>query len=176
VAVKKSGRGGKRPGAGRPRTKPIPPPAAPRIPWEKIRTAARTGAPEEEIIVGLELPQGALDDPASLLRFREEIAKGHAAYKLELRQMIRSRGLKGRLKDNEVAGSVNALGLQARNILDWDKQIPAQETEPDLGTARERLKVLLSKAAKARSDIEGKIVTVLDLLVREAEAPQEQTT
>jgi hypothetical protein len=174
VAGAKGRSGGRRAGAGGPRKRPPRPKAAAALPWQKISAAARSGAPEEEIITGLQLPNGALDDPSNLLRFRDEIAKGHAAYKLELRQTIRARGLKSRVRENEVAGSVNALGLQARNVLDWDKQIPGQETEPDLGTARERIKDLLAKAAKARSEIEGKVVTVLDLLAREAETPQEQ--
>ncbi len=41
--------------------------------------------------------------------------------------------------------SVNALSLRARNYLDWDKLPAAQKVEPDLGTARRRLKDLLVK-------------------------------
>jgi hypothetical protein len=68
------------------------------------------------------------------------------------------------------AGSVNALALQARNYLDFDKQIPAQETEPDLGTARQRLEDLGEKMAGAASEREGKTVTLAMLLEREVRA------
>jgi len=130
-----------------------------------VREAASFGSPEETIIRGLDIPESALLNQAELARFRREIAIGHAKYELELRRAIRSRGQ----KSGRWAGSVNALALQARNILDWDKQIPAQETEPDLGTARQRLRDLFALLAKSRSETEGRPVTVLELLHREAE-------
>lgn len=112
----------------------------------------------------LVIVDAALEDPAQLARFREEISIGHARYQLELREQIKRRGN----RSTRNAGSVNALALQARNILDWDRQIPAQEPEPDLGTARQRLRDLFGRLAAARSDIEGKRVDVIELLYREA--------
>jgi len=157
--------GGKRPGAGRPRSRPAPAPKPSRpIPWAAVREAATAGATEQEIVRAFEIPDAALSAPAILTRFRDEIARGHARQAVDLRTEIQRRGR----RTTRGAGSVNALSLQARNILDWDKQLPAQETEPDLGTARQRLKDLFVKLAQARSEIEGKKVTVLELLHREA--------
>ena len=101
-----------------------------------------------------------------LTEFRSELAACHARYAVELRQEIRRRGK----RSAKNAGSVNALALQARNVLDWDRQLPNQETEPDLGTARQRLRDLFVQLARARSEVEGRTVTVLDLLHREAQA------
>lgn len=162
------GRSGGKRGGGRPRKAPqasLPPKP---VPWERVRAAAEAGATETEIVRALEIADEALSDPVVLARFRDELARGHARYAIELRQTIRRRGQ----RTTETAGSVNALSLQARNILDWDKQLPAQETEPDLGTARQRLRDLFVKLAENRSEIEGKAVTVLQLLHREAHADQ----
>jgi hypothetical protein len=131
-----------------------------------VRAAAIAGAVEEEILRGLQISEAALADPATLTRFRDEIAQGHARYKLELRVAIKKRSL----RTSENAGSVNALALQARNILDWDKQLPAQEAQPDLGTARQRLRDLFVKLAEARSELEGRKVTAAELLHREAQS------
>ena len=144
-------------------------PAAPTgggLPWEEIRAAASTGAPLETIVRALRITESALSDAATLATLREELAAGHAIYELELRKTIRNRGLVSKRN----AGSVNALSLQARNILEWDRQIPTQETEPDLGTARQRLRDLFVKLAQSRSEIEGRPVTPLELLHREAQA------
>jgi hypothetical protein len=152
--------GGRRARAGRPAGGP-----APAIDWSAVHAAARTGAPEQTIIKALEIPEAAIADPAVLTRFRQMIARAHAAYELELRGEIRNRGLRTRRN----SGSVNALSLQARNVLDWDKQLPAQESEPDLTTARQRLRDLFTRLAENRSQVEGRKVTVLELLHREAQ-------
>jgi hypothetical protein len=174
VAGAKGRSGGRRPGAGRPRSpgKPAPPPRPPVPPinWKAVREAADAGADEREIIRGLGIPDEALQDPATLAQLRAEITAGHARQKLELRRTIRNRGLKT-LKG---AGSVNALALQARNVLEWDKELPTQEVEPDLGTARQRLRDLLVKLAQARTEVEGRKVTPLELLHREAQADRSQ--
>lgn len=166
-------RGGRRPRAGRPATKPKPPVVVelPERVWREVREAAAAGTPERTIIKALGIPELLLEDAVALLRFREEVGKGHALYELELRKTIRKRGL----KSTKAAGSVNALALQARNILDWDKQIPTQEVEPDLGTSRQRLRDLFVKLAAARSEIEGRKVTPLELLHREAHADQAES-
>jgi hypothetical protein len=166
VAGTKGRGGGKRPGAGRPRTKAPAPPKRPKsdIPWAAVRDAAQAGATEQEIVRAFEISDASLSDPAILTRFRDEIARGHARQAVDLRVEIQRRGK----RTARGSGSVNALSLQARNILDWDKQIPAQDVEPDLGTARQRLRDLFVKLAQARSEIEGKRVTALELLHREA--------
>jgi hypothetical protein len=133
-----------------------------------IREAAAAGATEAEILKAYRIEETALGDPATLARFRTELEGGLARYKIGLRMSIKDRGNRTR----RGAGSVNALALQARNYLDFDKQLPAQESEPDLGTARQRIKDLVVKLALARSDIEGKRVTPLELLSREAGAVQ----
>jgi hypothetical protein len=176
VAGAKKRSGGHRGGAGRPGRangprKPVQTSAqaprieAPRIDWRAVTDNADAGATEQEIVRGLGISDEALADPIVLARFRAEINAGHARYQLELRKSIRRRGL----KTTKAAGSVNALALQARNILDWDKQLPSQETEPDLGTARQRLRDLFVKLAESRSDIEGRKVTALELLHRLAQ-------
>jgi hypothetical protein len=172
VAGAKKRSGGRRGGSGRPgrakgARKPLQTSAKPpKVDWRAVRENADAGATEQAIVRGLGIPDEALADPVVLTRFRAEISAGHGRYELELRKAIRKRGL----KTTKAAGSVNALALQARNILDWDKQLPAQETEPDLGTARQRLRDLFVKLAEARSDIEGRTVTPLELLYREAQA------
>ena len=171
MAGKRKASGGPRTGAGRPPKKlkaapPAPKPAPPPIDWRSVSEAAEAGADETEIIRALGISELALEDPANLTRFRDDIARGHARYKLELRKIIKARGQ----KTTRSAGSVNALALQARNLLDWDKQIPTQEVEPDLGTARQRLRDLFVKLALARSEVEGRTVTALELLHREAQA------
>jgi hypothetical protein len=158
VAGTKGRGGGKQAGAGRPKVRPE------KLPWKLIEAAAQAGATELEIVRAYGITEAALSDPAILARFREELSRGHARQALGLRIQIQRRGT----KTTEGSGSVNALALQARNILDWDKQLPAQETEPDLGTARQRLKDSLEKLALARSEIEGKKVTVLELIRRES--------
>lgn len=161
-------RGGARQGAGRPRKHPAKPRPRYKLPLAAIRAAAEAGATESEIVRAHRIPDEALSDPAMLTQFRDELSDGHARYALELRKSIKRRGL----RTTKGAGSVNALALQARNILDWDKQLPAQETEPDLGTARQRLRDLLVRLAENRSEIEGRKVTVLELLHREAMADE----
>lgn len=158
------GRGGKRAGAGRPQTKPK------QLPWKLIREAAAAGADEGVIVRALGIPDVLLEDAANLTQFRDEIARGLAIYKLELHKTIKQRGR----KTTKSAGSVNALALQARNVLEWDKQLPTQEVEPDLGTSRQRLRDLLTKLAQSRTEIEGQTVTALELLHREAEADRQQ--
>ncbi len=153
-AKSKKQRGGERAGAGRP--------AAGEIPWKKVQEHAEDGAPEAEIIRGLAIPEAALQDPAVLARFRAAIDAGHGRYKLALRRSINRRGQ----RTTDKAGSVNALALQARNVLDWDKQLPTQEAEPDLTTARQRLRDILERLAKARTQVEGKPVTLVELLAR----------
>lgn len=171
MAGTKGHSGGLRPGGerGRPRKHPPKPAPAPRLPWNLIREAAEAGADESEIVRALEISESALEDQVALARFRDVLAVGRARYLLELRKTIKMRGI----RTTKSAGSVNALSLQARNHLDWDKQLPAQEVEPDLGTARQRLKDLLVKLAESRSEIEGKRVTPLALLQREAHAVEE---
>jgi hypothetical protein len=131
-----------------------------------IRAAAEAGSEENEIVRALRIPDSVLADPAVLTEFRGELAAAHARYAVELRQEIRRRGK----RSTKNAGSVNALALQARNVLDWDRELPNQETEPDLGTARQRLRDLFVQLARARSEVEGRTVTVLELLYREAQA------
>jgi len=167
MSGKKGRSGGLRPGGekGRPR-KPARERKPASLPWKKIQEAAASGAEEPEIVRGLEISEASLQNQVTLARFRDVIAVGRARFLLELRRTIKARGL----RTNKGAGSVNALALQARNYLDFDKLLPSQETEPDLGTSRQRLKDLLVRAAESRSEIEGKRVTPLELLDREARA------
>lgn len=137
-----------------------------------IRAAAEAGANETEIIRALGLPDALLADAGVLTKFRAEIVSGHARYAIDLRQQIRRRGL----RTSNTSGSVNALALQARNILDWDKLLPAQESEPDIATARQRLRDLFVKLAQSTSEVEGRTVTALELLHREAQRAEPEKT
>ena len=150
-------------GVGRPRVGRPRKPRKTTVPWKRVLEAAKAGAQENEIVSAMGL-EPMLADQTLLTRFRDELARGHASYRLQLRTAIKRRGL----RSWERSGSVNALALQARNILEWDKQIPTQEMEPDLGTARQRLRDLLVKLAEARTKIEGRRVTPLALLYHEA--------
>ncbi len=110
-----------------------------------------------------------LDEPAlvaagALEKFKRIVEVGHARDRVTLRAEIKSRMLKTRKN----AGSVNAMQLCARNKLGWDRQAFGQAEEPDLSTARERLRQTLLKLATQRSQIEGQTVTPCDLLYREA--------
>jgi len=131
-----------------------------------IREAAAAGSTEAEICKAYQIEESALAEPITLARFRLELESGLARYKIALRMAIKDRGNRTR----RGAGSVNALALQARNHLDFDKQIPAQETEPDLGTARQRLADLGAKLAAAASEREGRTVTLATLIEREVRA------
>ena len=166
MAGRKQHSGGARHGTGRPRGKPKPSPPPPALPWVAIRDAAAAGATEAEILKAYGIDEGQLADPVMLARFRQELETGLARYKIALRMAIKDRGNRTR----RGAGSVNALALQARNHLDFDKLIPAQETEPDLGTARQRLADLGAKMASAVSEREGRTVTLAMLLEREVRA------
>ena len=167
-----SARGGPRPGAGRPEQEAAIGQWTPAtgIPWDAVRAAAEVGATEAEIVRALGIPGAALDDSASLARFREEIARGGGVLRLRLRARIDARGR----KTSRTSGSVNALSLQARNHLDWDKLLPSQETEPDLSTARPRLRDLVVRLAAAQSETYGRTISPLELLAREAGLPIER--
>lgn len=152
-------RGGARPGSGRP-------PAPKGLDWAAVRRYAETHAPEAEIRTALEITDAQLG-PAETERLRNEIAKGHAVYRLKLREEIARRGRKTRSDGTD--GSVNALALQARNTLDWDKQVPTQEVPPDLGTARQRLGDLILRLAQHASSVEGRRVSPLEIVHRESQ-------
>jgi hypothetical protein len=150
---------------GRPR-KPKAPPASRELPWFEIREAAAAGATEVEVVKAFGITEADLADQAALALFRKAMEVGYARFKIELRKTIRERSLRTR----RGAGSVNAQALQAREHLGYDSQKPAQETEPDLGTARQRLEDLGEKLAGAASEREGKTVTLAMLLQREVRA------
>lgn len=157
--------GGARAGAGRPpSTKPPTDAGVSAIPWQLVQKHAEAGAPEREITTALGITEAMLQDRPTADRFKITIDRGHAVYKLALRDQIKARGH----RTSKGAGSVNALALQARNHLDWDRDIPQQMMAPDLVGARERLRDTLTRLAAARSEIEGKVITPLEVIYREA--------
>jgi hypothetical protein len=131
------------------------------IDWAAVERFANVGAAEDEIVTGLGISEAQLKDPATQDRLRKLVVMGNAKKDLLLREQIDSLG-KG-----EKRGGGNTLALEARNRLGWDKQSAQQETAPDLASAHARLKLTLERLAAARSDIEGRPVTVAELLVRE---------
>jgi hypothetical protein len=82
--------------------------------------------------------------------FRVLVDAGNAASKLHLKRLIARRSVTTRRSDGS-----------------YDTQIPTQETEPDLGTAKIRAKEILVRLAAARSEIEGRVVTPALLIARE---------
>lgn len=63
---------------------------------------------------------------------------------------------------------MNALALQARAHLGWDQQTPPEVDEPDIDTARERLKKTLEKLAANQTEAAGRPVTWAEILLRQA--------
>lgn len=109
------GRGGARVGAGRPRA----------INWREVRTHARIGASEEDIITVLKIPVELLKDQGVSERLRNEVKEGNAQNRVAL------------LKQIQKKRSVNITLGKARNILGWD-QPTAQIAEqlPDVNEAQ----------------------------------------
>lgn len=111
------GRGGPRPGAGRPRE--LPGPGG--IPWTKVRQFARLGADRDTIVRALGILPERLRDPDVLARMQTELDRGHALHEIDLLQDVR-RVRKGG------PGKVNAVLAALRHTLDWNK--------PDAGKGR----------------------------------------
>jgi hypothetical protein len=126
-----AGHGGARAGAGRPKG----------IPWDKIKRAARAGAPYDDIVAAY-VGAVQLADKANQEKLREIIDEGHAHNRVNLRLAIAKRGLED--------GSVNLLLGKARNELDpqWDSQNVAQAGVPDTLGAAERLGEILDKLGR----------------------------
>lgn len=150
--------GGAKPGAGRKRSRAIN--------WGLVLLYAKSGAQEKDIIASLDLNDSQLG-PAELDKLRATIVRGNALARVELLRDIHVRSK--RTKSDGTDGSVNAQALRARNLLDWDRQIPTQEVEPDLGTARTRLGDIMLRLAQQASQVEGRHISVLELLKREAD-------
>jgi hypothetical protein len=140
------------------------PAPVPGIDWSAVWNAAVTAATAPEIIKGLRIPEAALAPPHVVEAFRRVVEAGNGAGLLQLKRLVARRSMESRRSD----GSSNVLALRARNELDYDRQLPAQETEPDLGTARPRLRELLIRMAAAQSEIRGRTVSPAELLAEEA--------
>lgn len=134
------------------------------IPWRRVQDLARAGVAEADIIKALELPESVVREPEAAEKLRRVVATAHAKFRAELQLDIKRRGK----RTVTSAGSVNALALQARAHLGWDQQTPPEVDEPDIDSARERLKKTLEKLATNRSEIEGRPVTWAELLLRQA--------
>ncbi len=108
-------RGGARPGAGRPRA----------INWREVRTHARIGTSEEDIVTVLKIPMELLKDQEVSERLRDEVKEGNAYNRVKL------------LKEIQQKRSVNMTLGKARNVLGWD-QPAAQITEqlPEVNEAQ----------------------------------------
>ncbi len=109
------GRGGSRPGAGRPRA----------INWREVRAHARIGTSEEDIVTVLKIPTELLKDQAVSERLREEVKEGHAYNRVKA------------LKDIGKRASVNVLLGKMRNLHGWDQpQAQIQEQFPEVNEAQ----------------------------------------
>jgi hypothetical protein len=131
--------------------------------WSRVQEYAEAGATEQDIIAGLGISEEALRKPEIAQRLHDIVAKGNALARLELQTAIHSRGK----KSPKGAGSVNALALRARNLLDWDRQTAMQEPPPDLTAAHARLRLTLERLAKAASEERGRDVTPAEILIAE---------
>ena len=159
--------GGVRPGAVRKSTRKNSrerPSKKPSIDWISVEFFAKNGISEADIRASLGISDTFLDAVATD-RFKTLVARGHARHRVDLELRINRRGV----RTSEADGSVNILALQARNKLDWDRQIPTQEAEPDLGTARLRLGDLLVRLAQQTSQVARRHVSVLEMLKLEAD-------
>jgi uncharacterized protein (DUF433 family) len=134
------------------------------IAWAKVKELTEAGATEEDIVAGLGISAETLKDPATQARFHEAVKRGNAYGRLLLQEAIAKRGA----RTTKGAGSVNALSLRARNLLDWDKGLVTVDPPPDLSGAHARLKVTLEKLAKVRSAELGRIVDPAEILIAEA--------
>lgn len=149
------GPGGARPGGGRVK--------AGGIPFAQVREYAEAGCTAEDITEALGISQETLNDPETLARFRDVVKRGNAMGRLLLQEAIAKRGrrtVKG-------AGSVNALAIRARNLLDWDKGLTEQEPSPDLTSAHARLRCTFEKLAAAKTEEFGRLVTPAMILICE---------
>jgi hypothetical protein len=140
--------GGARKGAGRPRKpRPKPAPAPKTDGFEQIlaqvREYAEAGVEEATIVSVLKIDEAKLKAEGRLTAFREAVAYGQEVCRAELMLQIKRRSTRTRRND----GSVNALALRARNLLNWDRQGIQDEQKPDLSGARERLRLELQKLA-----------------------------
>lgn len=138
------------------------------IDWNRVTHFARNGVEENTIRLALDLTDD-LFDAATIDRFKKIIARGHALHRADLEVRINQRGK--RTVEND--GAVNILKMQAKEKLGWEREIPTQEVAPDLGTARSRLGDILLRLAQQTSQVEGRHVSVLEMLQREAETKPE---
>jgi hypothetical protein len=105
------------------------------VDWANVAKWARTGADEDEIVAALGLPRAA---PRPILeRIREEIARGKALQRLDVRVAMRKRGIH--------EGSVNTLKTIAREVLGWGRNEFQEGGPPDLA---ELERVLLEQLDK----------------------------
>lgn len=109
-----------------------------------MKRHAEAGATYDRIVLGLEIPPEALQEPAVQERLRQLVDRGNAKYDLQLGRALKRRGIK--------EGSVNVLLGAARNRLDWDQQLAQQQGVPDLEGVGARLTDLLDKLARRPAD------------------------
>jgi hypothetical protein len=131
------------------------------IAWARVREAAEVGSTEEDIVAALGISAATLADPDTLARFRAVVTLGNARARLELQAAIAKRGT----RTVRGAGSVNALALRARNLLDWDKGLIAQEVAPDTSAAHSRLRQTLERLAAKYSVEFGRSVSAAEVLI-----------
>jgi hypothetical protein len=125
-----------------------------------VQEHAENGSPETDIVLAMGITEEQLRDPQVAQRLRDIVTRGNAKKRLLVRARVGARGR----KTGKGAGSVNALALEARNLLEWDRQQQTQEEPPDLTSALPRLKLTLERIAAGQSDIQGRMVTAAEVL------------
>lgn len=125
-----------------------------------VQRYAEAGASEADIVAALKITEEQLKDPVASSKLRETVAHGNALARVELLATIHVRGR----ESLPGAGSVNALALRARNLLDWDKQAVTQDPAPDLASAKASLRVTLERLARVRSEELGRDVHPAEIL------------
>jgi hypothetical protein len=135
------GRGGARPGAGRPRERPGPG----GIKWTIVRRYARLGADRDLIVRALGLLPEQLRDPEVLARFQLEIERGEAQHQVELLEDVK------RLRRGG-DGKVNAVLASLKHALGWGKPDTGKgsaEQRPDNGAAVAEVQRMLRRFGAA---------------------------
>jgi len=134
-------------------------PVAAEIDWVQVKRFADIGSSEAEIIQGLGITDAQLKDSAVAQRLRAAVTQGTAFKALVLQETIHKVAM------GDSKGGANTLALEARNRLDWDKQIGTQEQAPDLTSAHARLRLTLERLAKVKSEEEGRDVSPVSVLL-----------
>jgi hypothetical protein len=128
----KPGRGGARPGAGRPRVD-----RSSGINWTEVRKHFRLGGSRDDVLTALGLTSDQLSDPGITVRLQKEQEQGAALHRLDLLAGV------DRLRKG---GSVNATLASLKQKVGWDRHEGEKGNgRPDAEAAAAEIDALLTK-------------------------------